>query len=72
MSSPSIKILPDVGLISPFKCETSVDFPEPVWPIIPRILPLSRVKEISLIAAREDFSDDPYIWVKFSTVKNDN
>ena len=32
---PSIIISPDVGFISPFKCCTNVDFPDPVCPINP-------------------------------------
>ena len=41
ISTPLRRILPSVGLLSPFKRLTSVDLPDPVPPIIPMISPLT-------------------------------
>ena len=52
MFLPESRISPEVGARRPFRCWIRVDFPEPVWPMMPRNSPYSTVKLTSWTASR--------------------
>ena len=51
MSCPWNSTLPEVGFISPFRCCTKVDLPDPVCPISPMYSPVAASKSTSHRAA---------------------
>ena len=51
MSCPSKSTLPEVGFCRALRCWISVDLPDPVWPMMPRISPFRISRFTSRTAA---------------------